>query len=38
MKYRLGGFMKIVGPLKKDAFKKQSKKYLTNFKEFAEKN
>ena len=35
--FELKGFMKIMGPLMKGMFKKQSLKYLNNFKEWAEK-
>ncbi|OUS01066.1 hypothetical protein A9Q86_10000 [Flavobacteriales bacterium 33_180_T64] len=35
--FQLKGFMKILGPLMKGMFKKQSMKYLNAFKEFAEK-
>lgn len=35
--FQLKGFMKLLGPLMKGMFKKQSMKYLNAFKEFAEK-
>lgn len=35
--FRFGGFMKLLGMLMPGAFKKQSRKYLKDFKEFAEK-
>ena len=34
--FELKGMMKIMGPLMKGFFKKQSMKYLTAFKEYAE--
>lgn len=35
--FQLKGIMKLLGPLMKSIFKKQSMKYLNAFKEFAEK-